>query len=242
MASPVDSARQGTNITTAGTSHAINVGSPTAGTLLIVFVRFAAAPGTVTFTGYNLLVSDTSDAADDTTSIYYRWADGAEGATDTLTTGNSVKLCAICWEITGAEDPSNQLPQVSSVAVGTTTANTANPNVVTPSGGSRDYLFLALAAQDGEVGAYTAAPTNYSNLATANSGTGGAASTNVIMGGASRALTAASDDPGAFTHGAATTGWTAWTVVIHPTGFPPAAPFYKTPVVLNSAVSRASGW
>lgn len=216
MASPVDSARQATNITTAGTSHAINVGSPTAGTLLIVFVRFAGAPGAVTFTGYTQLASDSSDASDDTTSVYYRQADGTEGATDTLTTGNSVKLAAIGWEITGAADPGVQAPQISTVAVGTTTADTANPTAVTPTGGSKDYLFLAIAGQDGEVGAYTAAPTNYVNLQAANSGTGGVASSNCYMGGASRQLTAASDDPGVFTHGAATTGWTAWTVAIYP--------------------------
>jgi hypothetical protein len=216
MASPVDSARQATNVTAAANSHNINVGSPVSGTLLIVLVRFPGAPGAVTFTGYTQLAADTSDASDDDTRLYYRLADGNEGATDVLTTGNSVKLAAICWEITLAENPATQAPQLSTVAVGTTTANTANPTGVTPTGGSKDYLFLAVAAQDGEVGAYTAAPTNYLNLVTANCGTGGVPASNCYMGGASRQLTAASEDPGAFTHGAATTGWTAWTIAIHP--------------------------
>jgi hypothetical protein len=215
MAAPSDAARQATSISTAATSHAINVGSPSAGTLLIVFVRYAGAPGTVTFTGYTQLASDSSDASDDTTAVYYRWADGSEGASDTLSTANSIKLGAICWEITGAENPSFSAPTISTVAVGTTTANTANPSSVAPAGAPQDTLYLALAGGDGEVGAYTAFPTNYANLVTANSGTGGAASSNVFIGGASRALTASSsEDPGAFTHGAHTTGWTAYTVAI----------------------------
>lgn len=215
MASPTDSARQGTNITTASTSHAINVGSPAAETLLIVWVRFAAAPGTVTFTGYTSLASDTSDASDDTSQVFYRWADGAEGATDTLTTGNSVKLAAICWEVTGAENPAFNAPNISTVAVGTTTANTADSGSVAPVGAPKDTLYISMAAGDGEVGAYTGAPASYANLATANSSTGGQPATNCFIGGASRQISASSsDNPGAFTHGAHTTGWTAYTVAI----------------------------
>jgi hypothetical protein len=216
MAAPTDAARQATNISTAATSHAINVGSPSAGTLLIVFVRFAGAAGTVTFTGYTPLVTqNNSDASDDETSIYYRWADGSEGASDTLSTANSVKLAAICWEITGAENPSFSAPTVSTVATGTTAANSANPSSVAPADAPQDTLYLALAGGDGEVGAYTASPTNYSTITAANSGTGGAASSNCFIGGASRQLTASSsEDPGAFTHGAHTTGWTAYTVAI----------------------------
>lgn len=219
MAAPVDSARQNTNITTAGTSHAINVGSPVAGTLLIVFVRFAGAPGTVTFTGYTQLASDTSDASDDQTMIFYRDANGTEGATDTLTTGNSIKLAAICWEITDAETGSRSAPVVSTVAVGTTTADTANPNSAAPTGGSQDTLYLALMGLDGEGNAPSAAPTNYSNLVTATSGTGGAVATNCSVGGGSRQISASSsDDPGAFTHAAANAGWTAYTLAIHGPG------------------------
>lgn len=213
MAAPVDSARQGTNVTTAATAHTINVGSPVTGTLLIVFIRMAGSPGSDTFTGYtNIIDFENSDASDDFTSIYWRWADGTEGATDPYSTGNSLKLAAICWEITGA---ANEAPTVSSVAVGTTTANTANPNSVAPTGAPQDTLYIAMSGGDGEVGAYTAAPTNYANLQTANSGTGGAAATNCFIGGASRQISASSsDDPGAFTHAAHTTGWTAFTIAI----------------------------
>jgi hypothetical protein len=215
MAAPSDAARQGTNVATAATSHAINVGSPVIGTLLIVFSRFAAAPGTITFTGYTQLVSDTSDASNDTTTIHYRWADGAEGATDTMTTVNSIKAAFLCWEVLGAENPESSPPKVSAVAVGTTTLNTANANSVAPVNPPRDTLYLTMAAGDGEVGAYTAVPASYGNLVTANSGTGSTAATNCFIGGGSQAILASSsNDAGAFTHAAHTTGWTAYTVAI----------------------------
>lgn len=216
MASPVDAARIATNIATAATSFAINVNSPSAGDVLIVLMRFGAAQGTITFTGYTSIANDASDAGAGSTAIYYRKADGTEGTTDTLTTVNSVKMGAICWRITGARDPALGAPAVSTVAIGTTTANTCDPSAVTPAGGSRDYLFLACGTEDGEVGAFTGAPANYTNLVAANSGTASTAGTNVLLGGASRQLTAASDDPGVFTHAAANLGWTAFTVAVLP--------------------------
>ncbi|HSE46437.1 MAG TPA: hypothetical protein VLA89_14015, partial [Gemmatimonadales bacterium] len=61
------------------------------------------------------------------------------------------------------------------------------------------------------------APTNYVNFQAANSGTGGAGASNVLMGGASRQISASSsDDAGAFTHVAALNGWTAFAIAIRP--------------------------
>jgi hypothetical protein len=76
-----------------------------------------------------------------------------------------------------------------------------------------------MAGGGGEVGAYTAAPTNYGNLVTANSGTVGATSANVFVGGASRQISASSsDDAGVFTHGAHVGGWAAFALAIRPAG------------------------
>lgn len=221
MAAPTDSARQATSISTAATSHFVNVGSPAAGTLLVVFARFAADPGAVTFTGYNVLAGpDSSDATDDTTIVFWRYADGSEGVTDGCTATNSVKAAYIAYQVTGG---ANEAPGVSTVAVGTTTANTADPGSAAPPGAPQDTLYIAFAGGDGE-SAYTGAPTNYVNLATANSGTAGAVATNCFCGSASRQITSSSsDNPGAFTHAAHSTGWTAYTVAIRPT-----QPFVKT--------------
>lgn len=224
MAAPTDSARVATNISTAATTHAVNVGSPVAGTLLIVAVRFAAAPGAVTFTGYTPFAGpDATDASAGTTTIFYRWADGTEGATDDCSPTNSVKAAYLAWEITGAENPSLSPPQASTVAIGTTVANTANPNSVAPDGAPRDTLYLAIMTMDGETNTPTASPTNYSAITVANSGTGGATTANGFTAGGSRQLTASSsDDPGTFTHPAAIAGWSAFAVAIREAT--PAAP------------------
>ena len=221
MASPVDSARVGTNITGATTTHAINVGSPVAGTFLVVFIRFAVAGITVTnFTNYEQLFTSAADASSDVTYVFYRVADGSEGATDTFTTSGSTKSAALAWEITGAS--ATVVPDFSAVATGTTAANSANPNAASVTGGPEDVLYLAIMGLDGEGNAPSASPTNYSAITTANSGTGGLPATNCSVGGGSRQITnSSSDDPGAFTHAAATTGWSAWTIAIHPTD-PPA--------------------
>jgi hypothetical protein len=151
--------------------------------------------------------------------VWYRFLDGTEaGAVCGLTSVNAVKSVNVFWFITGAANPATQLPGVSTVAVGTTTANTANPASVVVTGGPKDVLYLAMCGYDGSGGVPTAAPTNYTNLVTINV-TGGSAATQGSVGGASRAITASSsDDPGVFTHPAANSGWTAWTLVVHPPG------------------------
>lgn len=225
MASPTDSARTGTNITTAGTSHSINTGSPSAGDLVITHVRFAAAPGTITFAGHTQLASDSTDASDDTTNVYYRLCNGTEGSTNTLTTGNSVKLSATMWIVTGGEHPGIQPPQIAAVTIGT--AANADPTTITPTGGSKDYLFITMLGMDHETATFTQ-PTSYVNLTQANSGTAGAVATNCMIAGASQQKTASSENPGAWTSTAATTGWTAFTVAIHPASSP-TTPNSKTP-------------
>lgn len=218
MSNPVDSARPTTSVSSAATTHNINVGSPIYGDLLLVLWRAAAAPGTVTFTGYTPLngaSGDSSDASDDSTFIFYRRAIGTEGTTDPLTTQNSVKSAAICWVIKNAQTPTIQAPERSTVMVFTTSANAANPTVVTPTGGSKTYLFIAVAGIDQESTTFSAL-TNYVNLVNANSGTTGSVATNCIIGGGTRQLTASSEDPGAFTHGAAATGGCSYVIAIHP--------------------------
>lgn len=212
MASPVDATRA--TFTVGSTSATWTITQPSgvvSGDLLVCLVR-GSTNAIVSFTGWTQLALDTSDASDDTTAVYYRLSDGADPVS--LVWNANTKGCAITYRITGAIDPATQAPQISTVAIGTTTANTCNPGSISPTGGSKDYLFLALGAMDG-VGAFTAVPTNYTNLAAIQS-SGAAASTNSSLGSGSRQLTAASDDPGVFTHAAATTAWTAFTVAIHP--------------------------
>lgn len=216
MASPIDSARPTTQLTTAGTSTNINVGSPVGDDLLIVFIRWMGAASAVTFTGYTALVSlENTDASDDTTSVYYRWANGAEGASDSISWTGSVKLAAICWVVKGAQNPSVQAPDISTVANFTTSANTANPDSVTVTGGPRDVLYLTAMGKDGEGGVATGAPANYGNLVTISTGITGTTAINGDVAGASwQVLQSSSENAGAWTHPAANAGGNAYTIAV----------------------------
>jgi hypothetical protein len=174
--------------------------------------------GTITAllpTGWSWLVqNDQTDASDDTVSIIYKKADGSEGASLTWDMGFAIKGCAIAWRITGAEDPAIRAPEVASASF-TTVANTADPPIITPTGGSKDYLFLAIASKDG-TNTFTAAPSGYTNFVPGSGSTGGSATTNANAAGASKAATATSENPAVFTHGVASTGGRAHTIAIYP--------------------------
>lgn len=220
MASPVVAGSQVDNSVgaTTETDPPINLpGSIASGDLLLVFFTSTsthsdpAAPS-----GWTHLVS--ARPAGDTRSgdrdqILYRVADGSEGATLTIDTGTSaVKWSSIALRITGHD--SGIAPEITTGAVGTS----ANPNSgsITP-GSSKDYLFLSLAAQEGE-NTKTGDPASYTAVANNTSGTDGAVGTNTRQAIASRALTTGSaEDPGSFTF-SGSDDWAAWTVLIHPTG------------------------
>lgn len=243
---PTVISRTPTSITTGATSHAINVGSPSAGDLLLILLRINTGPGTWTFTGFTAITNadaNGDDASNDVLYAYWKVATGAEGADEPASSTNVVKLAAICYRISNAEDPTVQPPETPAPAVFTTVANTADPPTCTPTGGAKDYLWIAWGSGDQEVGAFTAAPSNYTNLTTANTGTAGAVATNIIMGSAERQLNASSENPGTFTHAAMATGGSAYTIAVHPApvaAFVPRSPGvnFQDPGVFCKKVGR----
>ena len=237
---PVDAGRVATSITTAADPWTINLpASIVAGDLLILAVRGQNTAGETPPAGWTTLAwydipGGDADASGDTAAVFYRWADGTEGTTlnwDQLTTAKGI---ALCWRVTGAANPATRAPELARANY-TTAANSADPPTLTPTGGSKDYLILTVGHQQGEVGAFTAAPSGYTNLLTANSGTGGLPSTNTIGAGASKQVTGSSEDPGVWTHGAADTGGMAITIAIHPAAV--AAPG----LALTDSVTRGYG-
>ena len=214
-----DSATGGaaTSGSTAATSHAVVMpATVSAGSLLMVFGRVAAA-GTVSATGWTV-VEDSSDAADDTTFYAYMntLAAGTEDGSSVTFSHANGKMVATSISVTGAADPASRTPEASTVAVGTTT--TVDPTTVTPTGGAKDYLWIWFGAWDGEQTLSKTAATNYTDRADVSSGTGGLPATNVQLKIGDRTNNAASENPGTVTLSGAPTGWTAWTIAIHPPG------------------------
>jgi hypothetical protein len=213
MASPVDADRRATEITSAADPWTIQVPTTVvAGDLLIMHTRIAGgATAAATPTDWTQLAADASDASDDQTYVFWRTA--VDNSSFTLDLTASAKGANLVWRITGAENPATRAPEISAVAIGT--GANPDPGTVTPTGGSKDYLFIAVCGLDGETQTFTA-PGSYLNKIDAFSGTGGAAATNCRTSGAARQATASSENPGTFTALAPSNGWTAWTIAVHP--------------------------
>jgi hypothetical protein len=205
MASPVIFNTIVTNQALSVTSLAISLPSSlTAGRTLLALLRVATKDAsTPTWpAGWTALVDTVVDGGTLRTVWAWKKCTGTEGATATLTQATSTRFCAIAWQISGAADPAIIPPEVSSV--GTSTSASTNAPAVTPTGGSKDYLFLL--ASTGNTS--TTLPSGYSTRLHAAEGT-------VAIDSCSKAATAASEDPGAWAISPSTT-WISMVVALHP--------------------------
>lgn len=210
MASPTVQARGESAVTTSGTTHAFTLPTGiTAGDLLIAFLGFNAAT-TATWPGDWTALTSGSQAR----HLGYKVAAGGDSLS--ITSGASSKSSHLSWRITGHEAPATQAPEFTSA---TATSLTPDPPSITPTGGSKDYLILAMFRQAGEEADddtwCNSAPTNYTNLIQVTSGIAGVASTNCSAAGAERQITTATEDPGTFSVDQSLV-YHALTVAIHP--------------------------
>ncbi len=208
-----------TNGTTADTTAGINLPATIkAGDTLWATFRCAVA-GAVTWpAGWTEVTDESADAADDQNSMAWRKADGTEGATIDLGANGNGKFAAIVWSVQDAADPTLRAPEISTVATGTS-AGEPNATTCTPTGGAKDYLWLTVYGMEGEQTGITAYPANYTvtnSQQFANSGTAGAVTTNVTVGGAARQLNAASEDAAIWDVAGTLDDWVAYTIAFHP--------------------------
>lgn len=214
-----------TNGATAATSHVVVLpATVSVGATLLVVGRVAVVGAVGVSGGGWTIVQSATDASDDTSFWMYKStaAAGTEGGTSITVTHGSGKMTAHAFSITGATDPAVQPPQSSTIAIGT--GSNPGPTIATPTGGAKDYLWIAVGMADGEHTSPPATiPVNYGGSRGESTGTGGVAGTNATSFIATRNLNAASEDPGTWTTSVAVnTGWTAWTLAVHPA--PPAPP------------------
>lgn len=215
MAFPVVETTNFTNGTSAGTSVSVNLPSGIVAGNLLVSIHRAAGVGAIGWpAGWVELVESSADASDDVTAVAYKKADGTEGATITVTQG-SFKFANVCLRISGAADPTSQAPQINTAATGTSL--TPDSTSLTPTGGAKDYLWIALAAWEGESAASPLTqPSGYGTPILGNSGGAGAVTTNCRAVAATRTNNAASEDPGQWVFDPTADDWTAWTMAVHP--------------------------
>jgi len=205
-----------TDGTTATATPAINLpGSLVSGNLIFAVIRTEVA-GTITWpVGWTPpLFEGSPDADSGHSSFACKLSNGGEGGTVVLGSGNG-KFAGSAYQINGAEVPAIQLPELSTVAIGTDAL--PNPTTCTPTGGAKDYLWIFVNTHEGEqVSPPAANPTNYSsNKIGGDSGTAGAVTTNCRVALITRTNNAASEDAGSWTI-SASGNWSAWVVAVHP--------------------------
>lgn len=199
--------------TSAVTSHDV-VGpptAPTAGNLLVVIFAANAATAGTSLSGWTEMVDRTNGSAH--LSAYWLKALGSEGASwpVTVVTVNSVLSAHVTYEIEDNEDPDTQAPELTSAEDTTTDPD---PPANTPTGGLKDYLFIAAAAKsDDRRSPVSGFPANYT-LGQREEWNGGASGMVAIA--AAQQLTASTEDPGVFNYTGAGEDWVAATIAVHP--------------------------
>lgn len=209
MAFPTIQTTATTNGTTATAAPVVNLPATIQNKdLLVVLIRVAVAGAIGWPTGWTELFDVSDDAADDQIALAWRRADGTEGSTITLSSGNG-KFAALAYRIRDADDP-----QVSTRVTGAST--TPDPPSFSPSGGSNNYLWLWLGGWEGEQTSPPAStPTNYTNALGASSGTAGVIATNCRVASARRENAVATENPPSWTV-SASDDWTACVIAIPP--------------------------
>lgn len=205
--------RTTTPISTSSTSHTINF-TQTTGNLVVIFHRLndtAQAVSTIG-DGFTNLTNTTA-----TFHIYYKELAGSEGGNVVITFASTTRGAAIAYNISGHVAPGTQAPEFSTVATGTSA--TPDPGSISPTGGSKAYLFLAAFGMNGEEADddtwCNSGPTSYTNLTQTSAGIAGGASLNGEVCSAERQNTTATEDPGTFSTDQSL-GWRAYTVAVHP--------------------------
>ena len=202
MAAPVVEAQTENSGSSSNPAAALPASIASGELLFLFFASDAAGQSIGTPTDWTLLVTQTN------ARVFYKIATGSEGSTVTVPfTPNARPWAARSFRVSGHN--SSSAPEAAS-ATGTGTSPDA-PSL-TPTGGSKEYLWIwSVHVGDEDFGAGTVSsfPTNYTTNAD-QVGTTAAA-----VGTSYRANTASSENPGTGTLSAGAP-WTAVTIAVYP--------------------------
>lgn len=197
VGTPVES-----NTTTDGTAHVVNRDAGVSGQLSILLFAYDGGSA-VNVTAFSEESYTEFGRQDDGTGYgilaYYRWEDATEDTSFSITTDDLEKTAHIAFTISGAANPATQPPEFTSATAAS--SNAKQPPAISPTGGSKDYLFIVGFVDDGEEidddtwgnGVWT----NYSpaTMLQKTTAAGGTPSTNVSLAAAYRQATTATETP-----------------------------------------------
>ena len=180
MTFPVVESDSITNIDSSSSSHVITMPSGIqAGDLLIIIFDHDSTAPTYTLTGWTQLFDEEIFALNEM-ECYWKEAVGSDTLTVTVSPANTGNYNI--YRISGAIDPDTQPPEHAVV-------QSSNPPSLSPTGGSKDYLWIT--GHGTSTTNNASPPANYSNELSARTGS-------QAMESARRELTAANENPGAW--------------------------------------------
>jgi len=237
MAFPVVEATAESATITAGTNHVVTLPSGiVSGDLLIIVLDKGSTSATVNDH------ADWTELLDEASAnglyIAYRRATGGE-SNPTLVTSASTRSAEITYRISGAINPATQAPETGTTATGTSVS--PNPPALTPTGGAKSYLWIALfggAGEEADDDTWSDTPPTSFLPSPPLQKACGIVGTNLggKIAAASYAANAASQDPGTFAQDVST-AWRAQTIAIHPA---PSVP--RLNLVDAPSFEVATGW
>lgn len=217
MASPVVEQVVESSTNTAGTSHVVTLPTATAGQLLLIILDKGSTAATINAHASLTELLDENSA--NGLYIAYRWMDGTEPSSYTLTSSASTRSAVMAYRISGAENPAVTPPAIGTTGTGTSATPDPPASAAPPS--SKDYLFIAFYGAAGEEADdntwsdtpptnYTPSPPRQKSCGTAGTNLGG------LIASAERALTTGSaENPGTFAKDVSA-AWRSQTILIHP--------------------------
>jgi len=219
MASPSVAEAIESSTNTAGTSHVVSLPTATNGQLLLIILDKGSTAATVN--AHSELTELLDENLANGLYIAYRWMNGSEPSTYTLTTSANTRSARIAYRIANAENPSVQAPEIAAATASGSSATPDPPTSATPPSGSEDFLFIAFYGAAGEEldddtwsdtppSSYTPSPPRQKACGTAGTNLGG------MIAAAERQLTTSSaQDPGTFAKDVSA-AWRSQTIMVHP--------------------------
>jgi ribosomal protein S19 len=217
MAFPVVEQAIESSTNTAGTSHVVDLPTATANQLLLIILDKGSTAATVN--AHASLTELLDENSGNGLYIAYRWMDGTEPSTYTLTTSANTRSARIAYRLSGVVNPAAVAPQIGTTGTGTSATPDPPASAAPPS--TKDYLFIAFAGMAGEEADddtwgntpptnYTPSPPRQKSCGTAGTNLGG-----LIVAAERQLNTGSAQDPGTF--GVDTSAaWRSQTITVHP--------------------------
>ena len=207
---PMSVTKSATN--TPGTAHSITLpGTTVSGELLLAATMWNANTTITGMTGWTKLSGTALSPGQ--SEIWAKIATGSDGASVAATSSTSQAGAFMVARIAGNFNSLVSGTGYELAVTGGVTGSAPDPPAVTPSWGSSDALFVAIATVRGDNATFTGYPTSYTDgdyQVTTNGGGGGAS-----VGMAFRQLVGTTDDPSAFGLSASQFGC-VYTIAVRP--------------------------